>query len=139
MALKKTAAQMVSEARARIEEIDSIEAIAMLDEVYIDERVTGYIVDVVRATRDPASVNLDDLAELIDTGASPRASISLALAARAHAFMAGRAYVTPQDVKSIAHDVMRHRIIVNFHGQADGITADKMIDDVLGKVRPPSE
>jgi MoxR-like ATPase len=112
-------------------------AIAMLDEVYIDERVTGYIVDVVRATRDPASVKLNDLAALIDTGASPRASISLALAARAHAFMAGRAYVTPQDVKSIAHDVMRHRLLLSYEAEAREIQAEDVITRILDNVEVP--
>jgi len=112
-------------------------AIAMLDEVYIDERVTAYIVDVVRATRDPAAVNLKDLEPLIDTGASPRASISLALAGRAHAFMAGRAYVTPQDVKSVAHDVMRHRLLLSYEAEAREIQAEDVITRILDNVEVP--
>ena len=112
-------------------------AISMLDEVYIDERVTGYIVDVVRATRDPAAVNLKDLEPLIDTGASPRASISLALAGRAHAFMAGRAYVTPQDVKSVAHDVMRHRLLLSYEAEAREIQAEDVITRILDNVEVP--
>jgi MoxR-like ATPase len=112
-------------------------AIRMLDEVYIDERVTGYIVDVVRATRDPAAVKLGDLQPLIETGASPRASISLALAARAHAFLAGRAYVTPQDVKSMAHDVLRHRLLLSYEAEAREIKAEDVITRVLDHVEVP--
>jgi MoxR-like ATPase len=112
-------------------------AIQMLDEVYIDERVTAYIVDVVRATRDPAAVQLADLAPLIETGASPRASISLALAARAHAFLAGRAYVTPQDVKSMAHDVLRHRLLLSYEAEAREINAEDVITRVLDHVEVP--
>jgi MoxR-like ATPase len=112
-------------------------AIRMLDEVYIDERVTGYIVDVVRATREPAAVQLADLAPLIETGASPRASIALALAARAHAFLAGRAYVTPQDVKSMAHDVLRHRLLLSYEAEAEGVTTEQIIDTLLAKIVVP--
>ncbi|MGQ0552667.1 MAG: AAA family ATPase [Planctomycetota bacterium] len=112
-------------------------AIRMVDEVYIDERVTGYIVDVVRATRDPAAVKLPDLAALIGTGASPRASISLALAARAHAFLAGRAYVTPQDVKSMAHDVMRHRLLLSYEAEAREVRAEDVITRILDHVEVP--
>jgi MoxR-like ATPase len=112
-------------------------AIRMLDEVYIDERVTGYIVDVVRATREPTAVQLGDLEPLIETGASPRASIALALAARGHAFMAGRAYVTPQDVKSMAHDVLRHRLLLSYEAEAREIKAEDVITRVLDHVEVP--
>jgi MoxR-like ATPase len=126
---------------ARVRKVTAAEelqrAIRMLDEVYIDERVTGYIVDVVRATRDPAAVKLGDLQPLIETGASPRASISLALAARAHAFLAGRAYVTPQDVKSMAHDVLRHRLLLSYEAEAREIKAEDVITRVLDHVEVP--
>jgi len=112
-------------------------AIRMLDEIYVDERVTGYIVDVVRATRDPATVKLPDLEPLIDTGASPRASIALALAGRAHAFMAGRAYVTPQDIKSMAHDVLRHRLLLSYEAEAREIRVEDVITRILDHVEVP--
>ncbi len=112
-------------------------AMAMLDEVYIDERVTAYIVDLVRATRDPAAVNLGDLAGLIETGASPRASIALGMASRAHAFLQGRAYVTPQDVKSMAHDVMRHRILLSYEAEAEDVAVEDVITAVLDNVEVP--
>ena len=109
----------------------------MLDEVYIDELVTAYIVDVVRATRDPASVGLDDLAPLVETGASPRASISLGLAGRAHAFLDGRAYVKGHDIKQVAHDVLRHRILLSYEAEAEEIPVEQVIDRVLDKVPVP--
>ena len=112
-------------------------AIRLLDEVYIDERVTAYIVDLVRATRDPAAAKLDDLEPLIETGASPRASIALAMAARAHALLAGRAYVTPQDIKSMAHDVLRHRLILSYEAAAREVAAEDVITRVLDTVEVP--
>ncbi|HZL99988.1 MAG TPA: AAA family ATPase [Planctomycetota bacterium] len=112
-------------------------AIRLLDEVYIDERVTAYIVDLVRATRDPAAARLDDLKPLIETGASPRASIALALAARAHALLAGRAYVTPQDIKSMAHDVLRHRLILSYEAEAREVAAEDVITRVLDTIEVP--
>ena len=112
-------------------------AIRLLDEVYIDERVTAYIVDIVRATRDPAAAKLDDLKPLIETGASPRASIALAMAARAHALLAGRAYVTPQDIKSMAHDVLRHRLILSYEAEAREVAAEDVITRVLDTVEVP--
>jgi len=112
-------------------------AIRLLDEVYIDERVTAYIVDLVRATRDPAAAKLDDLEPLIETGASPRASIALAMAARAHALLAGRAYVTPQDIKSMAHDVLRHRLILSYEAEAREVAAEDVITRVLDTIEVP--
>jgi MoxR-like ATPase len=112
-------------------------AIRLLDEVYIDERVTAYIVDIVRATRDPAAAKLDDLKPLIETGASPRASIALAMAARAHALLAGRAYVTPQDIKSMAHDVLRHRLILSYEAEAREVAAEDVITRVLDTIEVP--
>jgi len=112
-------------------------AMAMLDEVYIDELVTAYIVDVVRATRDPAAVGLDDLASLIETGASPRASISLGLAGRAHAFLDGRAYVKGHDIKSVAHDVLRHRIMLSYEAEAREIPVEEVITRILDKINVP--
>ncbi len=92
---------------------------------------------LVQATRDPAASNLADLAPLIEFGASPRASIFLALGARALAFLEGRGYVTPQDVKDIAHDVLRHRVILTYEAEAEEVTEDVVIDKVLGEVPVP--
>ena len=127
--------------RIEVRQVTSLEqlqrAMAMLEEVYIDELVTAYIVDVVRATRDPASVGLDALAPLIDTGASPRASIALGLAGRAHAFLDGRAYVKGHDIKSVAHDVLRHRILLSYEAEAREIPVEEVITNILDKINVP--
>ena len=109
----------------------------LLDEVVLDPRLRDYIVDLVRASRAPKEHGIDDLAPFIATGASPRASISLALAARAHAFLAGRAFVVPQDVKTMAPDVMRHRLIVSFEAEAENVDADAVIARLLETVPVP--
>ena len=106
-------------------------------ELYMDQKVVDYIVDLVRATRDPASVGLTDLKPLIAFGGSPRASIALAQAARAHAFLRGRTYVVPEDVRALAPDVLRHRIVLTFEAEAEDITTDDVVAKVLAAVRVP--
>ncbi len=101
-----------------------------MNSIYIDDRVKDYIVDVVWATRDPAAYNFR-LEGLMRYGASPRATIYLALAARAYAFLNGRGYVTPQDVKSIGPDVLRHRIIVSYEAEAESVTAKQLSNESL--------
>ena len=113
-----------------------IAARSVVNEIYIDDRVKDYIVDVVWATRDPASYNLK-LDGLIRYGASPRATIYLALAARAHAFLNGRGYVTPQDVKSIGTDVLRHRVIVSYEAEAETITSETIVDRIFRRPARP--
>jgi MoxR-like ATPase len=105
--------------------------------LYMDQKVVDYIVDLVRATRDPASVGLSDLKPLIAFGASPRASISLAQAARAHAFLRGRQYVVPEDVRALAPDVLRHRIVLTFEAEAEDTTSDDVVTKVLGALKVP--
>jgi MoxR-like ATPase len=105
--------------------------------VRLDQRIVDYIVDLVRATREPASVDLKELAPLIAFGASPRASIALAQAGRAMAFLRGRGYVVPEDVQAVAPDVMRHRIVLTFEAEAEDVTADAIIAKVLAAVRAP--
>lgn len=114
-----------------------LDARKVVNEIYMDEKVEQYIIDLVFATRDPKKQNLDDLTELINFGASPRASINLNLAARAHAFMEHRAYVTPEDVRIIAMDVLRHRIIPTFEAEAENITSEDLIDRIMSKVQVP--
>lgn len=109
----------------------------VVNEIYMDEKVEQYIIDLVFATRDPKKQNLDDLTELINFGASPRASINLNLAARAHAFMEHRAYVTPEDVRVIAMDVLRHRIIPTFEAEAENITSEDLIEKIMTTVQVP--
>jgi MoxR-like ATPase len=113
-----------------------IAARAVVNSIYIDDRVKDYIVDVVWATREPAAYNLK-LEGLIRYGASPRATIYLALAARAHAFLNGRGYVTPQDIKSIGHDVLRHRIIVSYEAEAETISSETIIDRIFAGLPVP--
>ena len=105
--------------------------------LYMDQKVVDYIVDLVRATRDPGLVGLMDLKPLIAFGGSPRASIALAQAARAHAFLRDRAYVTPEDVRALAPDVLRHRIVLTFEAEAEDVTTDDVVSRVLGAVRVP--
>src|SRR5450432_3993174 len=113
-----------------------IEARAVVNSIYIDDRVKDYIVDVVWATREPASYRLE-LEGLIRYGASPRATIYLALAARAYAFLSGRGYVTPQDVKSIGTDVLRHRVIVSYEAEAETITSETIVDRIFAGLPVP--
>jgi MoxR-like ATPase len=108
----------------------------LVDRIYVDDRVKRYIVDLVFATRDPRAHGLD-LCAYIDYGASPRASIYLALAAKAHAFLRGRAYVTPQDVKSIGMDVLRHRVLTTYEAEAAGVSAEDLIQKIFDHVPVP--
>ncbi len=106
-------------------------------DVYVDDRVKDYIVDVVFATREPQKKGMKDLAPLIEYGASPRASIALNLAARAHAFLRHRGYVTPEDVKAIGPDVLRHRIVVSYEAEAEEVTAEDIVRRVFEVVEVP--
>ena len=108
----------------------------VVDRIYLDDKVKRYIVDLVFATRQPREFGLD-LASYIDFGASPRASIYLALAAKAYAFLQGRGYVTPQDVKSIGMDVLRHRILTTYEAEAAGVTAEDLIRQVFDHLPVP--
>ncbi len=96
-------------------------------ELYIDDRIVDYIVDIVHATREPAAPGCRDLAPLIEFGASPRATIALAQASRAHAFLRGRDFVTPDDVKAIAPDVLRHRVLITYEAEAESVTSDQVV------------
>jgi MoxR-like ATPase len=107
-----------------------------VNQIYIDPAVREYIVDLIRATRFPAKVD-GGLKHLIRAGASPRGTINLALTARARAFSAGRAYVTPQDVKDMAHDVLRHRILLSYEAEAEEVNTDQILDRILSKVPVP--
>jgi MoxR-like ATPase len=109
----------------------------VLNDLYIDERVEQYIVDLVMATREPSRYRLADAVPLVAFGASPRATINLNLAARAHAFLEHRAYVTPEDVRSIAVDVLRHRIAITYEAEAEEVTSEDIIQRVLDTVEVP--
>jgi MoxR-like ATPase len=114
-----------------------IEARKVINEIYIENSVRDYIVDLVVATRDPAAAGLPQLGPLIEFGASPRASIFLNRAARAHAFLNHRGYVTPEDVKAIAPDVLRHRIIPSFEAEAAERTTDSILQELLERIDVP--
>ncbi|MBN1394691.1 MAG: AAA family ATPase [Pirellulales bacterium] len=105
--------------------------------IYVDEQIKRYILNLVRATRDPAADGMKDLAPLIEYGASPRASIYLGTGARAVAFLQGRGYVTPQDVKDIAYDVLRHRLILSYEAEAEQVTSEDLIKTILQTVPVP--
>ena len=109
----------------------------VMDQIYCDEKVGEYILDIVFATRDPKAYKLDALANQIEIGASPRATLYLNLAARANAMLHGRAYATPQDVKEIAHDVLRHRLILTYEAEAEEVTSEKIIDLILATIPVP--
>jgi MoxR-like ATPase len=108
----------------------------VVDTIYVDDKVKDYIVSIVLATRDPAAFKMD-VGPFIRYGASPRATINLTLAAKAHAFLAGRGYVTPQDVKSIGMDVLRHRVIVSYEAEAEEITSEEIVKRVFDHIEVP--
>jgi MoxR-like ATPase len=114
-----------------------LKAREVVRDIYVDDRIRDYIVEVVFATREPAQRGLRDLVGLIEYGASPRASISLALAARAHAFLRHRGYVTPEDVKAVGADVLRHRVVLTYEAEAEQVTADQVVRRVFEVVEVP--
>lgn len=114
-----------------------MEARAVINDIYMDDKVEQYIVNLIFATRKPKNYNLEELNNLISFGASPRATINLNLAARAQAFMEHRAYVTPDDVRTIAMDVLRHRIIPTFEAEAEDITAEDIVTTIMNNVQVP--
>ncbi|WP_394837624.1 MoxR family ATPase [Pendulispora rubella] len=116
---------------------DLLNAKQIIGQVYVDEKVKDYIVEVVFATREPARHGLKDLAPLIEFGASPRASIALNLAARAHAFLRHRGYVTPEDVKAVGPDVLRHRLVLTYEADAEEVTAEQIVRRVFEVVEVP--
>jgi len=109
----------------------------VVDQVYIDDRVKAYIVDIALATRDPKAYKLGDLTDFIEYGASPRASIAMAKASKAHAFLRHRGYVTPEDIKAIGPDVLRHRVILTYEAEAEEVTAERIVQRVLETVPVP--
>ena len=113
-----------------------LEARKIVDSIYIDEKVSDYILDIIFATREPEAYKLP-FKDYIQYGASPRATIALTIAAKAHAFLQGRGFVTPQDVKSIGPDVLRHRVIVSYEAEAEGMTSDDLVQKIFDEVQVP--
>ncbi len=116
---------------------DILKARKVVDEVYMDEKLEKYILDLVFATREPKKYKLDELDGLLQYGASPRATINLTLASKAYAFIHGRGYVTPQDVKSIGLDVLRHRIILSYEAEAEGMNPDDVVKKIFDEIEVP--
>jgi MoxR-like ATPase len=116
---------------------DSIaNARTLIDQIYVDDQIANYIVELIQMTRTPEKVS-EELAEFVEYGASPRATLALTLCAKANAFLDGRGYVTPQDVKDLAHDVLRHRIATTYEAEAEGKTSDDVIATILDFVPVP--
>jgi MoxR-like ATPase len=116
---------------------DIIKARHLVREVYMDEKIEQYILDIVFATRFPEEFKLGKLKPLISYGASPRASINLALAAKAYAFIKRRGYVIPEDIRAVCHDVMRHRIGISYEAEAENITSEIILNEILNAVEVP--
>lgn len=114
-----------------------LKARAVVEEVYIDEKIEQYIADIVFASRYPEKYGLGELKDLITFGGSPRASISLAKAARAYAFIKRRGYVVPEDVRAVAHDVMRHRIGLSYEAEASNVTSEEIVSKIINKIEVP--
>lgn len=114
-----------------------VRARQVVSAVYVDDKIKDYVIDLVFATREPSANGLRALEPYIQVGASPRATIALVRAARAHAFLQGRGYVTPDDIKAIAPDVLRHRVVLTFEAEAEDITADQLVQQILGRVKVP--
>ncbi|MDP6460758.1 MAG: AAA family ATPase [Gemmatimonadota bacterium] len=114
-----------------------IRARGVVRDIYMDEKVENYVVDLVHATREPAEHGLSELADLIEYGASPRATIYLVLAAKAHAFLARRGYVTPDDVRAIGRDVLRHRVILTYEAEAEETTSEDVVNRIFDTIEVP--
>ena len=122
---------------ALIKPEEIVEVRELVNKIYLDEKIERYIVDIVFATRFPSDYGLNDLTSIISFGASPRASISLARAARAYAFLKNRGYVIPEDIRAVCHDVLRHRIGLSYEAEANNISADEVISEILDKIAVP--
>ncbi|MFY1047641.1 AAA family ATPase [Chryseobacterium sp. GP-SGM7] len=114
-----------------------VEAKSIVNQIYLDEKIEKYILDMVFATRYPEKYGLSELKNYISFGASPRASINLAIASRAHAFLKGRAFVIPEDVKALAQDVLRHRVGLTFEAEAEEISSEEIVNRILAKIQAP--
>lgn len=135
--MRRMTGKKIPEVKPVVGPKDIISARNLVKEIYIDEKVEKYIIDIVFATRNPAEYGLDDLQDLISFGASPRASIFLHQAAKAHAFLRRRGYVVPEDIRAIGMDVLRHRILVTYEAEAEEITPEDVVRKVLNKIEVP--
>jgi MoxR-like ATPase len=128
---------VVPEVQTVVSPAQILDARKVVDEVYMDEKIKDYIVDVVFATREPSKYGMDEMSRFIEYGASPRASIALSLAAKAHAFLRHRGYVTPEDIKSIGPDILRHRVVVTYEAEAEELTSEDVVRKIFDTVEVP--
>jgi MoxR-like ATPase len=135
--LDRMSARRDHAARPVVDTAQLLRAREAVDAIYLDSRAREYALDVVRATRDPTTMGLKDLAPLIAYGASPRAAIALVRAAKAHAFLSGRGYVTPADIKTLGPDVLRHRLILTYEADAERVTADEVLARIFDAAPVP--
>jgi MoxR-like ATPase len=129
--------QPAPEVKAVASAKDLLAARRTVDQVFVDDKVKHYIVDLVHATRDPAAAGIAEIEGMLEAGASPRASIYLTRAAKAHAFLQGRGYATPHDVKNVALDVLRHRVVLTYEAEAEGKTPEEILDRILVGILVP--
>lgn len=132
-----TSFQLKSSLESIIHKEDILRFRSLIEDVYLDEKIKDYIVEIVDASRNPKDYSLSSLSKLIECGASPRATITLAIAAKAYAFLQGKGYVTPQDIKEMAFEVLRHRILISYEAEAEEKTADHIIENILSTLPVP--
>ena len=137
MIIRHNLAQSFPKASCILKPEDIVRARAVVKDVYMDEKIERYIVDIVFATRFPEQYKLERYKDMISYGASPRASISLAMAAKAYAFIKRRGYVIPEDIRAVCHDVMRHRIGLSYEAEANNITSEEIISEILNQIEVP--
>ncbi len=135
--IRSNLAQSFPKASAILKPEDIVRARGVVKDVYMDEKIERYIVDIVFATRFPDQYKLERFKDMISYGASPRASISLAMAAKAYAFIKRRGYVIPEDIRAVCHDVMRHRIGLSYEAEANNITSEEIISEILNQIEVP--
>jgi MoxR-like ATPase len=135
--MRRMTQKTIPVAKVVVKPKEIIKAREVVSDIYMDEKIERYIIDIVFATRYPNDYGLSDLADLIQYGASPRASIYLKMAAKAHAFLRHRGYVTPEDVRSIGMDVLRHRLIVTYEAEAEEVGAEDVVRKILNKIEVP--
>ena len=137
MILERMASHQTIEVNTNVTPEMILKARAVTDSIYVDEKIKNYIVDLVFATRDPKAAGLEKLASFIAYGASPRATIFLTQAAKAYAFLNGRGYVTPEDIKAVGLDVLRHRVLLSYEAEAENISSDQIVKQIFDAVDVP--
>ncbi|KAA3600421.1 MAG: MoxR family ATPase [Calditrichaeota bacterium] len=137
LVLRRMSTGKFEQAKSVVEIDEIVKAREIVKEIYMDEKIENYILDIVHATREPARYGLPQLEDLIEFGASPRASINLAMAGRAFAFLKRRGYVIPEDIRSIAMDILRHRVILTYEAEAEEMTSEDIVTQILNKIEVP--